>query len=68
MFCAAKYKRLERGRFRLPVIAKGAKKVELEAAQLMMLLDGIDYSRVRQPRLWHPGDQKQKKIAPTAKI
>lgn len=38
------YKRLERGRFKLPEVAPGADEVELDATQLAMLLDGIDSS------------------------
>ena len=48
------YKRLERGRFRMPQLAEGEVTVRLDATQLTMLLDGIDYSRVRRPRLWQP--------------
>ena len=49
------YKRLERGRFKLPVIAPGAVEVELDATQLAMLLDGIDVKRVKTPMRWEPG-------------
>jgi transposase len=48
------YKRLERGRFRLPEIRAGQVEIELEAAQLAMLLDGIDVKRVPPPRRWTP--------------
>ena len=48
------YKRLERGRFKLPKLADGESTVRLDATQLTMLLDGIDYSRVRRPKLWQP--------------
>lgn len=48
------YKRLERGRFRLPAIDDEQTAVELESTQLTMLLDGIDYSRVRRPIRWEP--------------
>lgn len=48
------YKRLERGRFKLPMLAAGETTVRLDATQLTMLLDGIDYSRVRRPKLWQP--------------
>jgi transposase len=36
------YKRLERGRFRLPAIAPGATSVTLDERALDALLDGID--------------------------
>lgn len=48
------YKRLERGRFRLPAIRSGQTEVELDATQLAMLLDGIDIRRVQPPRRWTP--------------
>ncbi len=53
------YKRLERGRFKLPDIAPGAVEVELEATQLSMLLDGLDVRRVEQPRRWTPPPKKE---------
>jgi transposase len=52
------YKRLERGRFRLPEIAPGADEVLIDATQLAMLLDGIDVKRVQQPKRWEPGSKK----------
>ena len=55
------YKRLERGQFRLPPLAANSMAVEIDATQLAMLLDGIDYGRVRRPSSWEPG----KKIDPT---
>ena len=48
------YKRLERGRFRLPKIVEGQAEVELDATQLAMLLDGIDIKQVKPPRRWTP--------------
>ena len=48
------YKRLERGRFRLPKCKSGDSLVELDATSLAMLLDGIDLEKVRRPRLWEP--------------
>ena len=47
-------KRLERGRFRLPQVAEGATEVELDAAALAMLLDGIDLRHVRRPSPGEP--------------
>jgi len=52
------YKRLERGVFRLPHMDPNAMAVEIDATQLSMLLDGIDYSRVRRPKPWMPAEQK----------
>lgn len=48
------YKRLERGRFKLPSLTHCEQRVALDAGQLSMLLEGIDYSRVKRPRRWQP--------------
>jgi transposase len=48
------YKRLEAGKFRVPPVPSGATRIELEAADLAMLLRGIDFSRVRRPLPWLP--------------
>ena len=48
------YKRLERGRFRLPTLDPNAQSVALDGTALTMLLDGIDVGRVRRPELWKP--------------
>ena len=48
------YKRLERGQFRLPHMGSDGMAVEIDATQLMMLLDGIDYGRVKRPKSWRP--------------
>jgi transposase len=48
------YKRLERGRFRLPEITPGAEEAQLDATQLAMLLDGIDVRKVKPPHRWEP--------------
>jgi transposase len=55
------YKRLERGRFRLPKFDPDAVSVELDADQLTMLLNGIDYSRVRRPLPWMPPMEKKRR-------
>jgi len=49
------YKRLERGRFRLPQVSLRDKVLQLESSELSMLVGGIDYSRVRKPPRWLPG-------------
>lgn len=48
------YKRLERGKFRLPTVASGATSVMLDGTELAMLLDGIDVGRVQRPARWAP--------------
>jgi transposase len=48
------YKRLERGRFRLPHLAGDARTIQLDAGQLAMLLDGVDVSQVRRSIPWKP--------------
>jgi transposase len=48
------YKRLERGQFRLPVAKPGATSLTLDATELAMLLDGIDFGRVNRPVPWTP--------------
>jgi transposase len=49
-------KRLERGRFQLPAVSDRIKHVEMEPAQLAMLLDGIDLNARRLAR-WNPSDK-----------
>ena len=56
------YKRLEAGRFKMPRMRSGSATVELDAAQLAMLLRGIDLSRVRKPVLWEPKTFRSKGI------
>ena len=48
------YKRLERGQFKLPHMDASTMAVEIDATQLTMLLDGIDFGRVRRPQHWQP--------------
>lgn len=49
------YKRLERGRFKLPSVKSSAQTtIEIDGVQLAMLLEGIDLSRVRRPPKWTP--------------
>lgn len=50
-------KRLETGRFQLPVVDQRRKHVEMEPAQLAMLLDGIDLDARRLAR-WTPDQEK----------
>ena len=53
------YKRLERGQFKLPHMDPSTMAVEIDATQLAMLLDGIDFGRVRRPRHWKPSSQME---------
>jgi transposase len=50
--CDASIKRLEKGCFRFPTgeVAQGATHVEVKAADLMMILDGVDLGSVRRQR------------------
>jgi len=48
------YKRLEKGTFRIPKIDDSSKLMPLDAGELSMLLEGIDYSKMRRPKRWEP--------------
>jgi transposase len=54
------YKRLERGQFKLPHLDPSTMAVEIDSTQLTMLLDGIDFGRVRRPKHWKPPSQKDR--------
>jgi transposase len=56
------YKRLERGRFCIPVVAGDATQVELDALSLGMLLDGVDLRAVRRGPRWQPARALPRKI------
>ena len=47
------YKRLEVGVFRWPAATEGQASVTLRAAELAMLLDGIDWSKAQRGRRYH---------------
>jgi transposase len=47
------YKRLEIGVFPWPAVAAGQPSVALRAAELAMLLDGIDWSKAQRGRRYH---------------
>ena len=59
------YKRLERGQFRLPHMTPESMSVEIDATQLAMLLDGIDFGRVRRPKPWQPQTDRPMDKSPT---
>lgn len=48
------YKRLARGRFRLPRVPAGADRVVLDATELAMLLGGFDVARAPRVSAWEP--------------
>jgi transposase len=54
-------KRLERGRFRTP--ARDGQ-VEIEAAELALMLEGIDLAGARRRPRWRPGEVAQKSASP----
>lgn len=57
------YKRLERGVFRMPRSpANGARHVEIDAAELALMLEGIDLRGARRRPRWSPPSK-----APTAR-
>jgi transposase len=60
-------KRLERGRFRLPWDAKGgtATSVEMEAAELALILEGIDLRGAKRRPRWSPASGADAIVAPT---
>ena len=55
--CDAKVKRLEQGVFRFPAAAAdGPPRVEVRAAELAMLLDGVILEKVQRRKRYHrPG-------------
>jgi transposase len=48
------YKRLSRGRFRLPRIAPDADRILLDSTELAMLLGGFEVGRVKREPAWRP--------------
>lgn len=51
------YKRLERGRFHVPEAREGAHAVQMRAAELALILEGIDLRGARHRRVWSPKSQ-----------
>src|SRR5262245_39895086 len=51
--CDGNFKRLEKGSYRFPAAADGAEHVEVRAADLVMLLAGVDLASVRRSRRYH---------------
>ncbi len=46
-------KRLDRGKFRIN-LTDGGERADLDATQLAMLMDGIDFARVKRSQHWEP--------------
>ena len=53
------YKRLARGRFRLPRVAAGADRVVLDATELAMLLGGFELSKAHRVPAWEPSSRRR---------
>jgi transposase len=47
------YKRLEEGVFHFPVVTDGQAGVTLRAAELAMLLDGVDWQHAKRSKRYH---------------
>ena len=47
------YKRLEAGIFRFPTAAEGQASVTVRAAELAMLLDGVDWQSAKRSKRYH---------------
>lgn len=47
-------KRLEKGRFKVPVINQAAAYATVESSELTLLLEGVDITRLTRPQRWQP--------------
>ena len=52
------FKRLEKGVFRLPKRATDGKSLEMDATELAMLLDGLDFGGVKKAARWIPSARR----------
>jgi transposase len=52
------YKRLARGRFRMPRVPAGADRVVLDGTELAMLLGGFDVARAQRAAAWEPKSRR----------
>ena len=55
------YKRLEKGSFRFPPATEAS--VEVEAADLMLLLEGIELAGARRRPRWTPPSERESEIS-----
>lgn len=53
------YKRLAKGRFRMPRLRKGADRVTLDGTELAMLLGGFDVARAQRADAWEPTPRRR---------
>jgi transposase len=53
------YKRLARGRFRMPRVPAGADRVVLDGTELAMLLGGFDVAHAQRAEAWEPGSRRR---------
>lgn len=51
-------KRLELGTFRLPEVDPGAKRISMRAAELALILEGLDLRGAKRRKIWSPGAQR----------
>jgi transposase len=52
-------KRLERGKFHLPVdVSADTQRAEMESAELALMLEGIDLAGARRHRRWRPPENR----------
>ena len=47
-------KRLARGRFKIPPVLSNTTQLQIDAAQLTLLLEGIDFTRLQPKNRWKP--------------
>jgi transposase len=52
------YKRLARGRFRMPRVPAGADRIVLDGTELAMLLGGFDVGRAQRATAWEPKSRR----------
>ena len=58
------YKRLEVGTFILPQPDANTERVEVEAAELALMLEGIDLTHAKRRKRWTPAPTQAKELAP----
>lgn len=62
------YKRLEEGVFKLPRVEEGARRVELRASELAMVLDGIDMTKLKRVQRYAQSERTKKATPAKEKI